>query len=163
MDKKFFAQVAGLMILIFAGTYLTKNQGILNSYLVNSPQSFKNVQMKIGENIIDVEIADTDNKRRLGLGGRDVLATNSGMLFIFESPRIPSFWMKGMKFPLDFIWIKGEKVVDLTLNVAPPNQFDKSLPTFSPNQEIDKVLEVNSGYIDSHNIKIGDSAVVIKN
>jgi hypothetical protein len=44
------------------------------------------------------------------------------MLFIFESEGLYSFWMKGMRFPLDMVWINAEcAVVDITKEVPPPD------------------------------------------
>src|SRR3989344_624382 len=104
--KKFFIQVVVLVVFILGGLYLTMNQGIWQSYLsggeINSPAK----QIKIGEALLNIEIADTQGKRAKGFGSRDQLASDSGMLFVFDTPGQYQFWMKGMKFPLDMIFIK---------------------------------------------------------
>jgi len=106
---------------------------------------------------IKVEIADNDVLRGQGLSGREKLAKNDGMLFIFPSAGIYSFWMKDMKFPLDFIWILDYEVVDITENVPKPASSDlDTLPSYRPNQPVNRVLEVNSGTVVSLGIKIGD-------
>lgn len=122
---------------------------------------FKNQQedfseIFIGSNSILVEIADSEVKRIKGLGGRYSLGENRGMLFIFEKPDFYSFWMKGMKFPLDFIWIRGDKVVGITEEVLPPRSENDTLTSFQSPEEADKVLEVNAGWIKKHSVKIGD-------
>jgi len=74
------------------------------------------------------------------------------MLFIFPKPGRPNFWMKDMNFPLDFIWISGGQVVQLSTNIPatqPP-------VTLTPDQPIDQVLEVNAGFIDKYGIKVGN-------
>lgn len=109
---------------------------------------------------IKVEIADTDAKRTQGLSGRDKLAQNEGMLFIFSAARFYRFWMKEMKFPLDFIWIDTDKIVDLTENVPPPKSAGEVLPTFSGKYPYDKVLEINAGTVKSFGIKIGDKILL---
>jgi uncharacterized membrane protein (UPF0127 family) len=80
------------------------------------------------------------------------------MFFIMEQRAKPTFWMKGMLIPLDFIWIDGSQVVDILQNVQPPvsGQSDASLQLYSPTVEIDRVLEVNAGFVALHGIKIGD-------
>lgn len=105
-----------------------------------------------------VEIADTPSKRSKGLGGRESLGQDEGMLFIFPSSGKHSFWMKGLKFPLDFVWIKGDQVVDIITSAQPPvsDQNDKDLPIYSSKVEADKVLEVNSGVVERLKIKVGD-------
>lgn len=122
------------------------------------PQSPTFVSLQINGNILKAEVADTDNKRNKGLGGREKLASDEGMLFIFEREGYYPFWMKGLKFPLDFIWIKGDKVVDILPNVPPPasGQKDSDLPIYQSKVPIDKVLEVNSGTSDRLHIKLGD-------
>lgn len=116
-------------------------------------------EVLINDTKIKIEIADTQGKRSKGLGGRESLASSSGMLFIFPKQDLYSFWMKGLKFPLDFIWIKGDKVVDITDNVPPPSdgQKDEELPIYQSKEAIDKLLEVNGGFVARSNIKIGDS------
>ena len=128
------------------------------------PQPIQVANFKVGENIIKAEIADTKEKRTQGLGGRDSLASDSGMIFIFDKEDRYAFWMKSMKFPLDFVWIKDEKVVDFIKNAQAPKigQKDSELPLYAPNQPIDSLLEVNAGFIDSRNIKVGDDAKIVK-
>lgn len=161
--KKFWIQITALTIIIFAGFYFYSNQPALYTFLPNAaPTNLK--ELKVGENTLKVEIADTSDKRQKGLSGRQSLASDSGMLFVFTESKIYTFWMKGMLIPLDFIYINSGKVVDLLKNIQPPapNQPDSELSRINPVESVDMVLEVNSGYIDSHNIKIGDSVSLIK-
>jgi uncharacterized membrane protein (UPF0127 family) len=51
------------------------------------------------------EIARTDEQRRRGLMGRKSLADGEGMLFVFETDRILSFWMKDTLIPLSIAFI----------------------------------------------------------
>ena len=127
----------------------------LKELVVPNPQ-FK--ELVINDQKLKVEIADTQDKRSKGLGGRESLATDSGMLFIFPKPDKYPFWMKGLKFPLDFIYIREDKVIDFLPNIQPPSAgaTDESLPIYLPREEVDKVLEVASGTIEKLNIKVGD-------
>src|SRR5712691_6394813 len=43
---------------------------------------------------LNVEVADTDESRAQGLGNRTSLASDAGMLFVFETTNLWSFWMK---------------------------------------------------------------------
>lgn len=156
--KKFWIQVAALVIVIVSALYLSTNQGVFEPFLpVNFSAGEK--QIKIAEAVVEVEIADTASKRSKGLSGRENLASSSGMLFIFNEPKIYQFWMKGMKFPLDLIFIKEGRVVDLLLNVLPPlpNQTDKTLPIYQSVIPIDMMLEVNANFVQRYNIKVGDT------
>ena len=113
-------------------------------------------KLKIGDTELNVEISDTDQKRRQGLSGRATLSENTGMFFIFPSAGIHPFWMKDMLFPLDFIWIKENKVVQLDENIPPPSKTFGLPKIVTPKESIDKVLEVNAGFIAKHGIKVGD-------
>lgn len=161
--KKFWIQITALILIIFGGFYFYSNPSAFYTFFPNNVPVTQ-TELKIGENIIKVEIADTPETRAKGLSGRESLATDSGMLFVFNESKIYQFWMKGMKIPLDIIFINGGKVADLLKNVPPPNQNqkDSDLPKLSPTTPIDMVLEVSSNYIDSYGIKVGDTVALVK-
>lgn len=126
------------------------------------PEKPKTGTAQIRDLKINVEIADTADKRKHGLGGRQSLASDSGMLFIFEKPDVYKFWMKGLTFPLDLIWIRDNTIVDVVKNATPPmpGQKDETLPLYAPSQPIDKVLEVNAGFVDANGIQVGDTVII---
>lgn len=156
--KKFAIQVILLLAFIVGGAYFYKSGGQLSG-LPFMPQGPLTKQVQINGVKLNVEIADTKEKRAKGLSGRDNLASDSGMLFVFPESSKHSFWMKGLSFPLDFVWIKGEKIVSVLQNVPSPaqGQPDFSLPIYQPEVEVDKVLEVPAGTVQLLNIKIGDT------
>lgn len=154
--KKFVIQFVLLIAAIFVALMFYKSK-IPNIPFLPQPQ--KPGQVTVGDTKIRVEIADTQGQRNKGLGGRESLAQDEGMLFIFDRQDKYPFWMKGLKFPLDIIWIAGDKVVDIFPNVPPPTagQKDETLLIYQSKIPIDKVLEVNSGTVDRLKIKIGDT------
>lgn len=106
---------------------------------------------------IKVELADTAAKRKVGLSGRKSLAEDRGMLFSFEGKELtPGFWMKGMLFPLDLIWVKGEKIVKIDQNVPIPKKDEASPKLYYPPISVNYVLEVNAGFSKKNNLKVGD-------
>lgn len=159
--KKFAFQAIALLIVIFFGLALYTSKIPFVPFL---PQTSTTGTVIIGASKFNVEIADTQEKRNKGLSDRENLASDSGMLFIFDKQDKYPFWMKGIKFPLDFIWIRGDLVVDFLQNIQPPiqNQSDQSLTIYTATMPIDKVLEVPAGTIDRLNIKIGDKIQVQK-
>lgn len=107
---------------------------------------------------IAVTIADTEATRTQGLSNIKLLPEDSGMLFIFPQPGIYPFWMREMYFPLDFVWILDNKVIDLTRNVPAPVELeDLDLPLYQSVTMADKVLEINAGAIEKLGIKLGDT------
>jgi len=103
---------------------------------------------------IPVEIAASDSTRERGLSGREGLEPESGMLFIFATPDRYIFWMKGMEFPIDAIWIRDGEIVDITTGLEPPAT-DGDIPVFSPMDKADSVLEVPAGFAARHGLKLG--------
>lgn len=154
--KKFLIQFILLMVVIFFALAIFTYKIPFLPFL---PQPTKMVQLSINEAKLKVEIADTKEKRSKGLGGRESLAEGEGMLFIFPQEDKYPFWMKGVSFPLDFIWIKGSNVVDLLENVPPPvaGQKDADLPIYVAKEAIDKMLEVPAGTAAKLNVKVGDT------
>jgi uncharacterized membrane protein (UPF0127 family) len=91
------------------------------------------------------------------------MADNQGMLFDFgATPSGVAFWMKDMKFNLDFIWIAQNpstgsgQVVGITPNAPKPNSPSDPLPDFYPPEPVNQVLEVNAGWTQKNNISVGD-------
>jgi len=128
-----------------------------------TPSIFSVGTFEIAGQKLNVEVAQTDAARQQGLSGREFLAENKGMLFEFTRAGKYSFWMKDMKFPLDFIWIRDNKVVEITHNVViEPNILDAALRIYLPQEEIDSMIEVNAGWATKNSIKTGDSARLTK-
>ena len=105
-------------------------------------------------------MASTPEERGPGLGGRPSMPLDEGMLFIFQGEGQYSFWMRGMLFPLDFIWISSDRiVVDITVDVptVEPGVPDGELPRYRPDQAVLYMLEVNAGVVREAGVQIGDA------
>lgn len=159
--KKFIIQSVLLILVIGIGTFLFSPKGS-NIDLPFLPQSPHFANLSINDKTIKVELADTQEKRKKGLAGKNSLAENEGMLFIFPKSDKYPFWMKGLKFALDFVWIRDSEVVDILENISPPatGQPDSELPIYSAKEPVDKVLELNAGTVQKLNIKIGDTVKI---
>lgn len=102
-----------------------------------------------------VEVADTMAARSRGLSGHEPLGEREGMLFLFGTPSIYSFWMLDMKFPLDIIFIREHKIVEIAENLpAPTGMFD--IASTTPVNVADSVLEVNAGTAKKLGWQVGD-------
>lgn len=154
---------ASIIILALIGVFFfsSQNKDQTSQPISTQEKETTTQSLSIGDKTtISVEIADTPEKTTLGLSYRDSLPENQGMLFIFPESHIPTFWMKGMKFPLDMIWIdENNTIVDITQNVPypSPGTMEFELPHYSPNLPAKMVLEVNSGFVERNNVEVGDS------
>ena len=108
------------------------------------------------------EVAADSSSRKAGLSGRESLGENRGMLFLFEKPGKYGIWMRRMRYPLDLVWIRENRVVDIEERVPVPLQgtADADLTIYQPEADADLVLEVNAGFVAAHGITIGDEAKV---
>jgi len=116
-------------------------------------------KLRVGETTVKVQVRDTMEGRSRGLSGREKLEEDEGMLFIFPVVGKYGFWMKEMKFDLDVLWIKDDVVVGLVEGVVAPKN-EESPARFKPESAINKVLEVNSGFVKRHGIKVGDQVIL---
>jgi uncharacterized membrane protein (UPF0127 family) len=103
---------------------------------------------------VRVSLAQTTEERNRGLGGWPSLEANEGMLFLFPKAQPLAFWMKDMLFPIDMIWIRDRLVVDVSRDVPLPEP-GRSLPTYSPTEPADAVLEVLAGFAKAHGVAAG--------
>lgn len=138
-----------LLVMSFIVTwgYLLKD---INNYS-NNASSFNFAS--IGHSVIKLEVASTSELRVRGLGGRDMMSPNEGMLFVFDSSGIYSFWMKDMRFPIDIFWINAEEKVVFIKRNATPESFPE---TFTPDVPAKFVVETVSGFSIKNDVKNGD-------
>jgi len=113
------------------------------------------VPVTINKNIIRATLADSPEERTQGLSGTDKLRDGSGMLFVWEESGYWAIWMKDMKYSIDIIWLNEEKSIVTIKEQADPKTYPKS---FSPSVPAKYVLEVPSGTVSQHSIKLGDKA-----
>jgi len=107
---------------------------------------FKNV-------CVSAETASTPEEKQRGLMFRKDLGELSGMLFINQREGIYSFWMKNTLIPLDIIWIsRNKKVVFIEKDAQPCLKICEAIKPTYPAQYI---LEVNAGFVEKYQIKVG--------
>ncbi len=103
------------------------------------------------------EVADTPSERMTGLMGRQSMDEDAGMLFVFDPSGFPTMWMKNTFIPLDMLWLDDDfKVVHIEYAVPCVQMPCMSYGSPSPAKY---VLELNAGYVQRHNIKVGDNAI----
>ena len=133
-----------LMISLTLFFYYKPNPPSKNTAIV----SFDNVE-------INAEVADTQTEISRGLMYREELGDEEGMLFIFDDEKDRSFWMKNTLLPLDMVFLDSEKKIVHIVNNARPCEENPCL-TYSSEKPAKYVIEVNAGFTQEHNIKVGD-------
>lgn len=118
----------------------------------NSPRVV--ISTKGGKELaVRVEVADTPAKRELGLQYRRELDEDQGMLFLFPTERVQSFWMKNTPLSLDIIFIGSHRRIVGIIHQAIPFS-TASLSVTAPSQF---VLEIKGGLSRSKGIEVGDA------
>jgi uncharacterized membrane protein (UPF0127 family) len=105
---------------------------------------------------VDVEVADTEPKRVMGLSNRRYLGDYNGMLFIFDELVRSPFWMKDTYINLDIIYIDEKGfIVDIKEDNEPCTE--NYCPYIFSNEMFKYVLEVNGGFCKINGVEIGQS------
>lgn len=112
----------------------------------------------INDKIVNVEIADTAEKHYKGLSNRENLCDDCGMFFVFPDKKERTFVMRNMNFPLDIIWIDGDKIIKIDKNLMPEKENPQNI--YNSGAPVNYVLEVNSGFCNGNNIKTGDKIFI---
>jgi uncharacterized membrane protein (UPF0127 family) len=103
---------------------------------------------------LTVEIVADPVDLAQGLGDRDEMSADHGMVFEMGSPGIYPFWMRHMRFPLDILWIREGRVVEIARNLPVPSAFGMPA-THTPSAEADQVLELNAGQAAAYRLEVG--------
>ncbi|MEI6042735.1 MAG: DUF192 domain-containing protein [bacterium] len=129
------------------------NLGDNNIAYVDDSVFFKTVKVKCGKSQFTTYITHSDSDREKGLSVFSKIKDEEAMIFTFDTPKKYSFWMKGMKFPIDIIWLdENGKIVDIAKSV----QVNSYPNMITPSEDSLYVLEINAGLADKSKINIGD-------
>lgn len=105
-----------------------------------------------GQAQFNVRVADEPSERAQGLMFVEQMGPMEGMLFVFETPRSVSFWMRNTLIPLDMIFVDEMGIVRSIQAMAQP--LDET-PIFG-GDDIQFVLEVNGGMAERLGLEVGN-------
>ena len=112
--------------------------------------------IKLGDQILEVQIADSDSLRVRGLMFQDELPYDEGMLFVFDESGTRPMWMLNMQFNLDVIWFDENANVVAIEKDVPPCKTTVEVVACRENgvsgDNAKYVLEVTTGFVDKFNI-----------
>ncbi|HPS59065.1 MAG TPA: DUF192 domain-containing protein [Spirochaetota bacterium] len=109
------------------------------------------LRYKSGKIPISIEIADTQPEKEKGLMFRSSLPYDRGMLFVFDSERSLSFWMKNTYIPLDIAYISSKGIINEIYRMEP---LDYSI-VYPSKKPAKYALEVNAGWFKKNGIEPG--------
>jgi uncharacterized membrane protein (UPF0127 family) len=139
-----FALAAVLALASVAAAQVRPREGF--------PAGVLTIQTSRDSHKFSIEIARTPEQLQYGLMFRNKLATDAGMLFIYDRPQRISMWMKNTLIPLDMIFIGADgRIVDIAERRVPHS----IEPVYSSAPAL-AVLEVNGGTASRLGIKPGD-------
>ncbi|MEO0936881.1 MAG: DUF192 domain-containing protein [Pseudomonadota bacterium] len=97
-----------------------------------------------------VEIADEPAEQQRGLMFRETMPASAGMLFVYETPRPMSFWMRNTLIELDMIFIDAAGIVQHIHHRAQPRD-----ETVIDGGRGLAALEINGGLAQRMGITVG--------
>lgn len=134
--------VAGIVLIILIPELFPEAPP--NNEMPRAVIQFPHVQIDL------VEVADDEKERERGLSNR---SEPQAMLFFFETRSRPKFWMKDMRFPIDIVWIDGNRIVGIEKNLPPE---DPPKTVYVSSFSITAALELPAGTADAYALRIGD-------
>ena len=115
-------------------------------------QQFGITQLSAGMHLIKAEVAANDPQRQQGLMFREKMASNAGMVFVFDAPATQCMWMKNTFLPLSVAFIDAEgrivNIEDMQARTLDSHCSTKAVP-------VRYALEMNLGWFKQKNIKPG--------
>jgi uncharacterized protein len=153
MKKRFKKKNVALRLFAWAlAISLIGGTLILNVLIIHENRS--EPTLVFGRQNFKLIVASTPSEIEKGLGGRQSLPLNQGMLFYLRNTDYQCFWMKDMSFPIDIIWVNSEKqVTTITPNVS-PNTYPH---VFCPSANSLYVIELNAGVTSRAGISEGQT------
>ncbi|GGA53710.1 hypothetical protein GCM10011385_04010 [Nitratireductor aestuarii] len=109
------------------------------------------IETKAGDRQIFIEVATKPDEHARGLMFRTEMPDNRGMLFVFPSTGLRSFWMKNTPMPLDLLFIGEDGKVR---SIQPGEPFSEA-PIGPPVNSL-FVLELKAGTSEKLGIEEGN-------
>jgi len=150
-------------ITLFCSLLIT----MLASFGCSNPQTVIDGKMPIeirGE-VFMCEIVADDDLRELGLGKRESLPADEGMIFSFPNSRLRSFVMRDCLFDIDIIYLDSAgrivamhhmPVEDPKLEGESQYQYEQRLAKYSSRYNAQYVIELLGGTLERLDLNDGD-------
>lgn len=117
---------------------------------------YETATMKLGGEVLTVEVADTNERRRYGfMFVPEPPSDDRGMLFVYPEPLPLNFWMRNTRIDLDLIYLADDgRVLNVHRKMAP---FDET-SRHEAREACRYALEVRGGWCEDHGVWVGAMA-----
>lgn len=141
---------------------ISAQQQILPPWRTEFPKARQTAEISVGDSRVVVDLALTPDQQQLGLGYRNGLLPGTGMLFVFPEASDRTFWMKGMRFCLDIIWIEGGAITGAAERVCPDpdGTQDAERQRFPSRVPVTYVLEMPAGWLSANGYGMGTTVTI---
>lgn len=145
------------VILSVPALGVSGQQQTLPPWRAGFPEARETAVITVGETPVEVDLALAPEQQQLGLGYRNSLEPGTGMLFVFPESSEQSFWMKGMRFCLDIIWIEDGRITGAAESVCPDPRGTPDLERqhFLSGGPVSHVLEMPAGWLGANGYGAG--------
>ena len=156
MDTRRVVAIAALALVAVAAVVLVFFPGLL----IGDPGPYNTTTVSVvDENgtslaTVEVRVADTFEKRYVGLSDTDSLASDEGMLFVHDEEGEHSYVMRGMDFPIDIVFLDSDGTV---VEIVHASTDGENAP-YSARAKY--VLEVNRGWANRTGTSVGDTVEI---
>ena len=122
------------------------------------PQVLPTIDATLSSHNLKIMIARTEFEKAKGLMFYTEIASDTGMLFVYNQPQKLSFWMRNTIIPLDLVYLSEDLVVTEFIKNMEPGYGKRvdTLPHYDSENLVQYALELKAGYIEKLGIKIGD-------
>ncbi len=124
----------------------------------NAPQVLTTADSTLAGQRLRIMLARTNDEKAMGLMFFEQMPEDVGMLFVYNSPRVMSFWMKNTMIPLDLVFFSENLEITEWIEGMVPGygKADASLPRYVSRLPAQYALELNAGSIAKMSLKQGD-------
>ena len=148
-SRKLLKKSRFLFFLLGAAFLVALVQGVGGDE--EAPPRLKTARVELLGRFYTLELARTPSQRREGLMHRKSLATDAGMLFVFEQSGYYRIWMKNTWIPLTVVWVDDSETVVGVKQLQPCT--GDPCPTYGVDAAAKYIIEFS---LENNHFKPGD-------
>ena len=150
--------ISGVLLTFFLGWYyliphISKSRSFESSSIQSTQpirtSNFAKVTNNLPNSLTQIELAKTTAEHSQGLMNRIRLCASCGMLFIYPTPDLRTFWMKDTLVPLDIIFLDGDFRV---INISSDTKTNQAEEVYSSELPAQYILEVPANWSKNQNL-----------